>query len=60
MWQRFLFYLKKVLKVVPKINIVLPFTDTLTKDYISVKQHKMQYNTSFAMQHNAIQHLAGD
>ena len=31
-------------------------TDTQTKDYISATQHKLQYDTSVAMQDNTAQH----
>ena len=47
---------ERVVKMLPKINIILTFHRHETKqDNISVTQHKLQYNTGVAMRYNAAQ-----
>ena len=43
----------KVIKILPKINIVYRFTYNQTKYNIWVTQTKLQYNTGVTMQDNA-------
>lgn len=48
--------LEKVLKMLPKTNVVLLFYRHQTKGNISAMRHKLQYNTGAAMQENSRQH----